>query len=383
MSAGEWDTAQAENFTVREFFLLSLEFSSSSTPRLFLSLLSLSTSSSFLSLFLFQNSTPLQFNSPVEVNWDALDTTLLSSFWARGRARERALAAPVSDRILIYRRGIKTVKASGRFIDDKVDLLVEYLLIGPATRAAGHVASALAKIRGGNSEGGNSVDVAMRLQQLASGNSSAPSSNAEAAAAAAEAAGASTEGAARAAKEAEEAAAAEAEAEKLALSHDAAQKVRRVSFRHLMPSTLSVLKSFPKVLTIEEPAYKDVVVLYRKSVPDKQVRKTEKDPEFDFDPARARRNVNVKRFADVPMADAEMIFPDKTIWLKPILLLQLVATLVGGFVAAWAALKSSSGGGEKGRGPRRESETLALCRRRRTLARRRKGCSSLLAGAGR
>ena len=300
--------------------------------------------------------TPLQlkFNSPVEVNWDALDTKLLSSFWARGRARERAAAAPVSDRILIYHRGVKTVKASGRFVDDKVDLLVEYLLIGPATKAAGLVAKAVARVTGGGRSGGaggNAVDVAMRLQQLASGNSSAPSSNAEAAAAAAEAAGATSEGASRAAKEAEEAAEAEAEAERLALSHGAAQRVRRVTFRHLMPSALSVLRSLPRVLTIEEPAYKDVVVLYRKSVPDKQVRKSEKDPEFDYDPRRARRNVHVKRFADVPMADAEMIFPDKTVWLKPLLLLQLFATVVGGFVAAWAALKSRSGGAEKDEDP--------------------------------
>lgn len=293
---------------------------------------------------------PQQFNSPVEVNWDALDTELLSSFWAAGRARERALAAPVSDRILIYHRGVKTVKASGRFIDDKIDLLVDYLLIGPATRAAGAVAKAVSNVRGGSGNGSNegaSADVAMRLQQLASGVSSAPSSNAEAAAAAAEADGATAEGAARAAKEAEAAAAAQAAAEKLVLAHDAAQSVRRVTFRHLMPSTASVLKSFPTVLTIEEPAYKDVVVLYRKAVPDKQVRKSEKDPEFDYVPARARRNVHVKRFADVPMADAEMIFPDKTIWLKPILLIQLFAAIIGGFVAAWAALKpsSSSGGG--------------------------------------
>ena len=334
LSAGEWETAQAENFTVSFFPLLLIFLSSSS-----------STTPFSLKPLLFLLFPPLlQFNSPVEVNWDALDTKLLSAFWAAGRARERAVAAPVSDRILIYHRGVKTVKASGRFIDDKVDLLVEYLLIGPATRAAGAVAKAVAKVRGGGNpsgDGNGNVDVATRLQQLASGVSSAPSADAEAAAAAAEAAGTSTEGAARAALKAKEAAEAEAAAEKLALSHDAAQRVRRVTFRHLMPSVLSVLGSFPLVLTIEEPAYKDVVVLYRKSVPDKQVRKSEKDPEFDYDPRRARRNVHVKRFADVPMADAEMIFPDKTIWLKPILLLQLIATIVGGFVAAWAALGSA------------------------------------------
>ena len=74
-----------------------------------------------------------------------------------------------------------------------------------------------------------------------------------------------------------------------------------------------------------------------------QVRKTEKDPEWDYDPALARRNIHVKRFIDVPMADVEMIFPDKSIWLKPVLLIQLVVTIVGGIVAAIASLRSESG----------------------------------------
>ena len=74
-----------------------------------------------------------------------------------------------------------------------------------------------------------------------------------------------------------------------------------------------------------------------------QVRKSEKDPEWDYDPALARRNIHVKRFVDVPMADVEMIFPNKSIWLKPLLLIQLVVTIVGGIIAAIASLQSESG----------------------------------------
>ena len=159
LGATEWATAQAENFT---------------------------------------------FNSPVEVNWDALDTSLLARFWA-ARPGERARAAPVADRILIYHRGVKTVRAEGRFIDDKVDLLVGYLAIGPLTRAVGAVARLLSRARGGTAPaaaGASSsspavvgdtsaagADVALALQRAVGGGGGAPGVEAVSAAdAAAEAA---------------------------------------------------------------------------------------------------------------------------------------------------------------------------------------------------
>ncbi len=51
----------------------------------------------------------MQFNSPVEVNWDYMDGELLQRFWA-GRSAERAGAAPIADRILVFHRGITTVR---------------------------------------------------------------------------------------------------------------------------------------------------------------------------------------------------------------------------------------------------------------------------------
>lgn len=53
-----------------------------------------------------------------------------------------------------------------------------------------------------------------------------------------------------------------------------------------------------------------------------------------------RRNINIKRFDEIPMADVEMVFPDKMIFLKPLLLIQLAIAIIGGIVAGFAALLS-------------------------------------------
>ena len=41
------------------------------------------------------------------------------------------------------------------------------------------------------------------------------------------------------------------------------------------------------------------------------------------------------------MADAEMVFPDKKIYLKPLLIIQLLIAIIGGIVATFAALLSA------------------------------------------
>ena len=42
----------------------------------------------------------------------------------------------------------------------------------------------------------------------------------------------------------------------------------------------------------------------------------------------AMRNMVVKSFHDVPMADMEMIFPEKKVFIKPVVLIQLLVTVV-------------------------------------------------------
>ena len=45
----------------------------------------------------------------------------------------------------------------------------------------------------------------------------------------------------------------------------------------------------------------------------------------------AQRNIVVKSFCDIPMADLEMIFPEKKVYIKPFILIQLVVTIALAF----------------------------------------------------
>ncbi len=51
-----------------------------------------------------------------------------------------------------------------------------------------------------------------------------------------------------------------------------------------------------------------------------------------------RRNIHIKRFESIPIADTELIFPEKNIFLKPVTILQLTVTIVGGLIAAFVTL---------------------------------------------
>ena len=53
-----------------------------------------------------------------------------------------------------------------------------------------------------------------------------------------------------------------------------AQVVQRRSLRSIMPDAKAVFGNFFKQLDIEEPAFKNVVVLYRRKVADKPQRKS-------------------------------------------------------------------------------------------------------------
>ena len=57
-----------------------------------------------------------------------------------------------------------------------------------------------------------------------------------------------------------------------------AQVVQRRSLRSIMPDAKAVFGNFFKQLDIEEPAFKNVVVLYRRKVADKPQRKSEYEP---------------------------------------------------------------------------------------------------------
>ena len=60
--------------------------------------------------------------------------------------------------------------------------------------------------------------------------------------------------------------------------------VRRVTLKALMPNTKAVFSKLMSTLTIEEPGFQDVVILYRRNTPDNPQPKNEKTPIRDEDP---------------------------------------------------------------------------------------------------
>lgn len=42
----------------------------------------------------------------------------------------------------------------------------------------------------------------------------------------------------------------------------------------------------------------------------------------------AQRNIVIKSFSNIPLADLEMIFPEKKVYIKPFVLIQLIVTIV-------------------------------------------------------
>jgi hypothetical protein len=56
------------------------------------------------------------------------------------------------------------------------------------------------------------------------------------------------------------------------------QTVKRRSLRSIMPDAAAVFQNLFKTLEIQEPAFKNVVILYRRMVSDKPERKSEYEP---------------------------------------------------------------------------------------------------------
>ena len=52
----------------------------------------------------------------------------------------------------------------------------------------------------------------------------------------------------------------------------------------------------------------------------------------------AQRNIVVKSFSNIPLADLEMIFPEKKVYIKPFVLIQLIVTIVLAFITVFSTL---------------------------------------------
>lgn len=242
---------------------------------------------------------------PVSINWGALDSRLLSSYYADRQAERAALPAEVADRLLVFHRGIETARLEGSYYALKVDLLISFYLLQPlwvALRALARLLG-LAKLVEAAPPGmaastdASSLEEAARLHRSAA----SPAGGVE----------------------------------------RPCVVVERRTFARVFPDGRSVLRSFFKKVSLQEATFRDVVVMYRRAVPDKAAAADEMDIIRDTDPAFLRRNIVIKMFRDIPLADLDLVFPDAQIFVPPQVFVNMVVTIVGGLVAMVMALKAA------------------------------------------
>ncbi|GFH31522.1 predicted protein, partial [Haematococcus lacustris] len=92
----------------------------------------------------------------------------------------------------------------------------------------------------------------------------------------------------------------------------------------------------------QEPTFKEVVVLYRASGQGRKagskVAVRSRSTSERLKDILARRNIHIKAFHDIPMADLETIMPDKKVYLKMMSIISLVVQALAAFVAAITTL---------------------------------------------
>lgn len=213
------------------------------------------------------------FTLPVHVNWALHDESLLKTFLSKNTALASGLPQ-FSERALVFKRGTGIAKADGLFIAQKIEMLLSMLVKEPFLKLIGQAQPVFVN------------------QQVVSGSKKTFSQGGN-------------------------------------VEDRNATVIERLTLRRHMPNIFALLRKFFSKLEIQEPTFKEVVLLYRMAKP----------MEGDESGPSGCGPLIIKSYSDIPMADLEMIFPEKNISVKLSEMIQngiavvvAIATLLWGFV---------------------------------------------------
>ena len=193
------------------------------------------------------------FNLPIEIAWDKFDKELLGTLLRQNPALSQGLTQ-FADSALLFKRGNGLAKAKGMFIAQKIDMLLEMLLMEPLLTLIGKPKPVIADINEGLPRRSAAVreDGTMEEER-----------------------------------------------------HDT-MTIERRTLRRLLPTPFAVLRHLLSTHELQEPTFKEVVILYRMA-----------KPKDDCKPGPGGAGPLVlKSFHDIPMADMEMIFPEINIQVR-------------------------------------------------------------------
>lgn len=210
------------------------------------------------------------FTLPCEIAWNKFDKNLIGAFLRQNPALSQGLTQ-FADSALLFKRGNGVAKAKGMFISEKIEMLMEMCIVEPALRLVGKPKVVFAAPDGeGKNVGGSAAGGA------GAGANSAHATQAQ------RAGGAKAGG------------------------RPDTTVVERRTLRRLLPTPLSVLNNLFSTMELQEPTFKEVVLIYRMARP---------TLDHKAGPGGAGPLI-LKSFHDIPMADLEMIFPEVNITVK-------------------------------------------------------------------
>ena len=261
------------------------------------------------------------FTLPTEVNWEKLDRDLMRGFLDDRPDVRDALPREFDESLALFRRGYGIAKAKDRFVPEKIDLLVQMLVVEPFWWIIGRPRAVFAE----------------QFEELEDAFEDARENFARETARVSDAARGAAEGLKDALEDAtpfrmfpEEEAGGEGAARSASrysgrpeLGGDVDGRVgsrpemdlgvnahgvtiERLTLRRLLPTPWAVLANFFAEMEIQEPTYKEVVLLYRMAKPEKGQR---------AGPTGAGPLI-MRSFRDVPVADVDMVFPAVEVTVK-------------------------------------------------------------------
>lgn len=192
-----------------------------------------------------------ELTSPVTVNWDYMDPKMLSKFWTSNADRaqlRRTVPEEMADRILLFHRGIGSQRMSGLLVNQKLDLLMEYTVFWLFDL----IKEKLPKKKG-QANKTRIADVPTDITSVGEPSSSGATAN--------------SNGSARASAlprlSKQQSTVEISGAQYIASTHKYAKQVERRTLRRLCPNLVTLLKVIFSSLELEEPTFKDLVVVYR------------------------------------------------------------------------------------------------------------------------
>jgi hypothetical protein len=219
---------------------------------------------------------------PIDIRWELHDSEMLTRYLKQ--RPEYDSGSSFTKRILVFYRGIGRTQASGLFISQKIEMLVNYAIWQPL----------------------HALLTGRRVEKSASHSTSHSTSQSTSARAA------------------------DTRSGDLDTAGDGSTFAERQTLQEQLPNATEVINKFGTTLTVKEPTFKSMVALYR-DAPTK---------------AGADPSIWIKSFRHVPMADVELVFPHKKIYIETIELVKFwVIVVVAVVLAARKLFEARSGDG--------------------------------------